>query len=40
MIQNVQNFECFDKKMDFVKTIFDKALDVILLDISVAETIV
>ena len=38
IVQNVQKFELFDKKIEFLKTIFDKSVDAILKDVSVAET--
>ena len=40
MVQTTRKFELFDKKTEFLKTIFDKSIDAILEDISVAETVV
>ena len=39
MVQNVQNFEVFDKKIKVFKTIFDKEFDAIFQDVFVAATI-
>ena len=36
-VQSTRNFEVFNKKTVFYKTIFDKAFDAILEDVSVAK---
>ena len=39
-VQTTQNFELLGKKSDFFITVFDKELNTILEDVSVAEIIV